>query len=133
MYYVDTPTRRVDVFDVDAESGPVARRRPFVDLGRVAGLPDGLTVDADGCVWVALWDGGAVHRYTPAGALDRVVEVPAARTTACAFGGPGLGDLFVTTATVGLDPERLAAEPLAGSVLVLPGAGHGLPGHAFAG
>jgi len=133
MYYVDTPTRRVDVFDVDAESGLVARRRPFVDLGRVAGLPDGLTVDADGCVWVALWDGGAVHRYTPAGALDRAVEVPAARTTACAFGGPGLGDLFVTTATVGLDPERLAAEPLAGSVLVLPGAGHGLPGHAFAG
>jgi sugar lactone lactonase YvrE len=133
MYYVDSPTRRVDVFDVDRETGLVARRRPFVDLARAAGFPDGLAVDADGCVWVALWDGGAVHRYTPAGVLDRVIGVPAARTTACAFGGGGLGDLYVTTATVGLDPERLAAEPLAGSVFVLPGAGSGLPGHAFAG
>jgi sugar lactone lactonase YvrE len=133
MYYVDSPTRRVDVFDVDRETGLVARRRPFVDLARAAGFPDGLAVDADGGVWVALWDGGAVHRYTPAGVLDRVIGVPAARTTACAFGGSGLGDLYVTTATVGLDPERLAAEPLAGSVFVLPGAGSGLPGHAFAG
>jgi sugar lactone lactonase YvrE len=133
MYYVDTPTHRVDLFDVDPASGLVARRRPFVDLGRVAGSPDGLTVDADGCVWVALWAGGAVHRYTPAGTLDRVVEVPASRTTACAFGGPGLRDLFITTATAGLDAEGLAAEPLAGSVFVLPGAGQGQPGHAFAG
>ena len=133
MYYVDTPTRRVDVFDVDGESGLVARRRPFVDLGRVPGFPDGLTVDADGCPWVALWDGGAVHRYTPAGALDRVVEVPATRTTACAFGGPGLGDLYITSATVGLDPATLAAEQLAGSVFVLPADGTGQPGHAFAG
>jgi sugar lactone lactonase YvrE len=112
MYYIDTPTRRVDAFDVD---------------------PGSLTVDADGCVWVALWDGGAVHRYTPAGALDRVVEVPARRTTACAFGGPGLGDLYITTATAGLDPATREAEPLAGSVFVLPGAGTGQPGHAFAG
>jgi sugar lactone lactonase YvrE len=133
MYYVDTPTRRVDVFDVDPDTGLVARRRPFVDLARAIGSPDGLTVDADGAVWVALWDGGAVHRYTPAGVLDRVIGVPAAHTTACAFGGDGLGDLYVTTATAGLDPERLAAEPLAGSVFVLPGAGSGLPGHAFAG
>ena len=133
MYYVDTPTRRVDVFDVERESGLVAGRRKFVDLARVAGFPDGLTVDADGAVWVALWDGGAVHRYTPAGRLDRVVEVPATRTTACAFGGAGLGDLYITTATVGLEPERLAGQPLAGSLFVLPGAGTGLPGTPFAG
>jgi sugar lactone lactonase YvrE len=74
-----------------------------------------------------------VRRYTPAGALDRVVKVPARRTTACAFGGPELGDLFITTATVGLDPAARSAEPLAGSVFVLPGAGPGQPGHAFAG
>jgi sugar lactone lactonase YvrE len=133
MYYVDTPTRRVDVFDVDGESGLVARRRPFVDLGQVPGFPDGLTVDADGCLWVAFWDGGAVRRYTPTGALDRTVEVPATRTTACTFGGPGLGDLYITSATAGLDPARLAAEPLAGSVFVLPAAGTGQPGHGFAG
>jgi sugar lactone lactonase YvrE len=133
MYYIDTPTRRVDVFDVDGDTGLVARRRPFLDLARVPGLPDGLTVDADGCLWVALWDGGAVRRYTPGGVLDLVVEVPASRTTACAFGGPGLGDLYITSATVGLDPAKLAAQPLAGSVFVLPAAGAGLPGHAFAG
>jgi sugar lactone lactonase YvrE len=133
MYYIDTPTRRVDVFDVDGDTGLVARRRPFLDLARVTGLPDGLTVDADGCVWVALWDGGAVHRYTPGGVLDLVVGVPASRTTACAFGGPGLGDLYITSATVGVDPAKLAAQPLAGSVFVLPAAGVGLPGHAFAG
>jgi sugar lactone lactonase YvrE len=133
MYYVDTPSRRVDVFDVDSETGLVARRRRFVDLARVTGFPDGLTVDADGCLWVALWDGGAVHRYTPAGVLDRAVEVPATRTTACTFGGPGLGDLYITSATAGLDPAKLAAEPLAGSVFVLPAAGAGQPGHAFAG
>jgi sugar lactone lactonase YvrE len=133
LYYVDTPSQRVDVFDVDRDTGLVARRRGFVDLARVAGSPDGLTVDADGCVWVALWDGGAVHRYTPAGTLDRVVEVPASRTTACVFGGPGLGDLYITTATVGLDAARLAAEPLAGSLFVLPAAGAGQPGHAFKG
>jgi sugar lactone lactonase YvrE len=133
MYYVDSPTRRVDVLDVDAATGMVTGRRPFVDLDGLAGFPDGLTVDADGCVWVAAWDGGAVRRWTPAGELDRTVEVPAARTTACAFGGADLGDLFITTATTGLDPERLAEQPLAGSVFVLPGAGSGLPGHAFAG
>jgi sugar lactone lactonase YvrE len=133
MYYVDTPTRRVDVFDVDRDTGLVARRRQFIDLARAPGFPDGLAVDADGCLWVAMWDGGAVHRYTPDGVVDRVVGVPATRSTSCAFGGPGLGDLYITSATAGLDPAKLAAEPLAGSVFVLPGAGPGRPGHAFAG
>jgi sugar lactone lactonase YvrE len=133
MYYVDTPTRRVDVFDVDRDTGLVARRRQFIDLARAPGFPDGLAVDADGCLWVAMWDGGAVHRYTPDGVVDRVVGVPATRSTSCAFGGPGLGDLYITSATAGLDPAKLAAEPLAGSVFVLPGAGAGLPGHPFAG
>jgi sugar lactone lactonase YvrE len=123
----------VDVFDVDRDTGLVARRRQFVDLARAPGFPDGLTVDADGCLWVAMWDGGAVHRYTPTGVLDRVVGVPATRTTACAFGGPGLGDLYITSATAGLDPAKRADQPLAGSLFVLPGAGAGLPGHAFTG
>jgi sugar lactone lactonase YvrE len=133
MYYVDSPTRRVDVFDVDPGTGLVAGRRAFLDLAGAAGFPDGLAVDADGCVWIAFWDGGAVQRFTPAGRPDRRVEVPAARTTACAFGGPGLRDLYVTTATAGLDPGRRAAQPLAGSLFVLPGAGPGLPSPAFAG
>jgi sugar lactone lactonase YvrE len=134
MYYVDSPTGRVDVFDhvSDAAGTTVTNRRPFAETGPV-GLPDGLTVDADGCVWVALWSGGRVHRYTPSGALDRVIELPATLTTACAFGGSDLRDLYVTTGTDGLPEEELATnQPHAGSVFVIPGAGQGLPQPAFA-
>ncbi|MDK1473941.1 SMP-30/gluconolactonase/LRE family protein [Streptomyces sp. 549] len=134
MYYVDSPTRRIDVFDVHPDGGPagaaVSGRRPLAVIEPGAGWPDGLTVDADGCVWVALWDGGAVRRYTPEGRLDRVVSVPAPRVTACAFGGPDLTDIYLTTARIGTDPSRC---PLAGSLLVVPGAGQGLPQPAFAG
>ncbi|WP_075735368.1 SMP-30/gluconolactonase/LRE family protein [Streptomyces acidiscabies] len=127
MYYVDSPTRRVDVFDYDGER--VSGRREFVTIEDGAGFPDGLTVDADGCVWVALWDGGAVRRYTPEGKLDRVISLPTPRVTACAFGGPDLSDLYITTARIGLtDPH-----PVAGSLLVVPGAGKGLALPAFAG
>ncbi|GAB2902689.1 SMP-30/gluconolactonase/LRE family protein [Streptomyces mayteni] len=129
MYYIDTPTQRVDVFTM-TEDGSARDRGPLVDTTEFAGSPDGLTVDADGCVWVAFWDGHAVRRFTPEGKLDRVVELPVSRATACAFGGPGLTDLYITTASVGTDP---GAEPLSGSVLVLPGAGRGLPQPAFAG
>jgi sugar lactone lactonase YvrE len=129
MYYIDTPTRRVDVFTVTGD-GEVTDRRPLVDTADTPGFPDGMTVDADGCLWVAFWEGAAVRRYTPEGKPDRTVAVPAARTTACAFGGPGLTDLYITSAATGTDP---AADPLAGSLFVLPGAGQGLPQPAFAG
>lgn len=127
MYYVDSPTRRIDVFDHDG--GRISGRRTLAVVEDGAGFPDGLTVDADGCVWVALWDGAAVRRYTPDGRLDRVVELPVPRTTACAFGGPDLTDLYVTTARTGLT----APHPLSGSVLVVPGAGTGVAQPAFAG
>jgi len=127
MYYTDTPTRRIDVFDVEGER--VLGRRPFATVEQGSGWPDGLTVDAEGCVWVALWDGAAIRRYTPDGRLDRVVALPVLRPTACAFGGPGLRDLYVSTARTGLD----APHPLSGSLLVLPDAGQGLPGTPFAG
>ncbi|MFE1297031.1 MULTISPECIES: SMP-30/gluconolactonase/LRE family protein [unclassified Streptomyces] len=127
MYYIDSPTRRVDVFSY--ADGRVDDRRPFARIEEGAGFPDGLTVDADGCVWVALWDGGAVRRYTPDGRLDRVITLPTPRVTACAFGGPDLTDLYVTTARVGLT----APHPTAGSLLVVPGAGQGLPQPAFQG
>ncbi|MQL65528.1 SMP-30/gluconolactonase/LRE family protein [Streptomyces vinaceus] len=128
MYYIDTPTRRIDVLDFGGD-GTIAGRRPLAEIEEGAGFPDGLTVDADGCVWVALWDGGAVRRYTPSGELDRVIELPVPRVTCCAFGGPGLTDLYVTTARVGLT----APHPLAGSLLVVPGAGKGVAQPAFAG
>ncbi|HEU5158682.1 MAG TPA: SMP-30/gluconolactonase/LRE family protein [Streptosporangiaceae bacterium] len=134
MYFIDTPTHRIDVFDVDGtDFGKVRDRRVFVEVDHAA-PPDGLTVDADGCVWTALYGGGRVHRYTPDGRLDRVVEVPAPNTTACAFGGPGLRDLYITSARSD-DPhgEPPLDESLAGALFVLPGAGQGLPSHAFAG
>ncbi|MFJ8670050.1 SMP-30/gluconolactonase/LRE family protein [Streptomyces sp. NPDC093600] len=126
-YYIDSLTRRVDILRV--EDGHLVERREFVTVEPDAGFPDGLTVDAEGCVWVALWDGGQLRRYTPRGALDRTVSLPVRRPTACAFGGPRLRDLYVTTARTGLaDPD-----PLAGALLVLPDIGQGLPGTAFAG
>ncbi|CAL9442022.1 6-deoxy-6-sulfogluconolactonase [Streptomyces sp. enrichment culture] len=127
MYYIDTPTRRIDVFD--HADGRVSGRRTLAEIEEGAGFPDGLTVDADGCVWVALWEGAAVRRYTPQGRLDRVIELPVPLVTACAFGGAGLDDLYITTARVGL------SEPpaLAGSLFVVPGAGKGLAQPAFAG
>jgi sugar lactone lactonase YvrE len=127
MYYIDSPTRRIDVFD--HEDGRITRRRPLAEIEEGAGFPDGLTVDTDGCVWVALWQGAAVRRYTPGGELDRVIELPVPLVTACAFGGADLTDLYITTARVGLE----APPPLSGSVLVVPGAGKGLVQPAFAG
>ena len=129
MYYVDSSERRVDVLDYDRDTGEARDRRPLVAVDR--GVPDGLTVDASGAVWVALWGGSAVRRYTPAGELDAEVELPVGQPTACCFGGHDFTDLYVTTARTGLSGDALGE--LAGSVLVLPGAGEGLPSPAFAG
>lgn len=129
MYYIDSPTRRIDVFDVSADGQSVGNRRQLALIEEGAGFPDGLTVDADGCVWVALWDGGAVRRYTPSGTLDRTITLPTVRPTACAFGGPDLTDLYITTARVGLS----APHPMSGSLLVVRGAGKGVAQPAFAG
>lgn len=118
MYYVDSPTYRVDVFAFDAASGAPADRGPFARIAEEDGIPDGLAVDDEGGVWVALYGGGAVRRYEPDGALDRVLEVPATNVTACCFGGENGRSLFVTSARQGLGETELAREPLAGSVFV---------------
>jgi sugar lactone lactonase YvrE len=127
-YYDDTATHRVDVFDYDRVTG-LTGRRPFVRLGE-RGRPDGLTVDADGGVWVALNGSGVVHRYTPAGALDVVVEVPTAQVTACTFGGPSLDQLFITTSREGMAPED---DPVAGSLFRADVGVAGQPVREFAG
>jgi sugar lactone lactonase YvrE len=102
MYYVDTPTRRIDAFDYDSVTGDVSGRRPVVTIPESDGSPDGMTIDAEGGLWVALWGGGAVHRYCD-GRLDEVVEVPAPLVTCPAFAGPDGGTLVITTAAIGLD------------------------------
>lgn len=128
-YYNDTPTQRVDVFDYSTERG-LHNRRPLVAIPSADGSPDGLTVDADGGIWVALFGGSAVHRYSPDGSLDEVVRVPASQVTACAIGGKSMDTLFITTSADGL-PE--GKEPLAGSVFQLPHAAPGRPVRPFLG
>lgn len=125
-YYNDTATQAISVFDYDLEAG-LTGRRTFAD---VDGNPDGLTVDAEGGVWTALFGSGVVHRYAPDGTLDAVVEVPARQVTACTFGGDGLDRLYVTTSRENLEPDD---DPLAGAVFVAPVGVRGMPVREFAG
>ncbi|MGH3282989.1 MAG: SMP-30/gluconolactonase/LRE family protein [Trebonia sp.] len=127
MYYADSPMRRIDVFDYDPATGEAFQRRVFADLSGRAGVPDGLTVDADGHVWVAMWGGGVLRRFAPDGGQDAVVQVPVSQPTSCAFGGPVMSDLYVTTASVGLSEAELRAQPLAGRLLRLRPGPVGLP------
>jgi sugar lactone lactonase YvrE len=133
MYYIDTATQRMDVFDFDVESGNATARRPFIHFDESFGIPDGMTSDAEGCLWVAFYDGWAVRRFTPAGRLERTVELPAARTTSCCFGGPGLDRLYVTSARDGLSRSELAEQPHAGALFVIEPGATGLPITPFAG
>jgi sugar lactone lactonase YvrE len=131
MYYVDSPTRRIDVFDFDLATGSITNRRPFVEVPADAGVPDGLTVDAAGFVWLALWGGAALRRYAPDGTLDRVVPLPVTHPTSCAFGGAALDELYVTSARRPLTAEEKARQPQAGGVFrVRPGV-VGRPAHLF--
>lgn len=126
-YYNDTDTFGTDVFDYDRESGLTAQRR-FVDTGELR--PDGLTVDAEGGVWIALSNGGAVRRYGSDGVLEGIVELPVRKVTACTFGGPRLDELFITTSREGL---AAGEQPKAGALFrAVPGV-RGLPAREFAG
>jgi sugar lactone lactonase YvrE len=128
-YYNDTETSQVDVFAYDPAAG-LTDRRTFVLIEPADGRPDGLTVDAEGGVWVALNNGGAVHRYRPDGVLDAVVRVPVRKVTACTFGGEHLDQLYITTSREGLAPDD---EPPAGSLFRASVGVPGQPVRPFAG
>ena len=127
-FYVDSVTRRIDVFD--HEVGRLSDRRPFVLTPEDGGLPDGLAVDAEGGVWVAMWGGGVIRRYDPDGRLDEVLSLPVTKVSACAFGGPDLSTLYVTTSREGLPSD---AEPEAGSLFAHDVGVKGLETLPFAG
>ena len=112
VFYNDTPTGRVDVFDFDGDTATFSGRRPFVTLAGGQN-PDGMTIDSEDGVWIALWGGSAVHRYDSSGRLSEVIELPVSNVTACAFGGVDRSTLYITTSRLGLEP---GAEPQAGSV-----------------
>jgi sugar lactone lactonase YvrE len=134
MYYVDSVTGQIDVFDYDVEQGLAIGRRRFVSLVDGPGLPDGLAVDANGGVWVAIWDSAAVLRLSADGVLTHRVDLPVARPTACCFGGEDLRTLFITSAWAELPREERLAQPFAGSIFCcenLPF--EGLPTSPYAG
>lgn len=133
MYYVDTGTGRIDIFDFDAASGEIRDRRPLVVVPERDGKPDGLIVDADGCIWLALWGGSAIHRYRPDGRLDRTLTLPVSHPTKCAFGGDDLSELFITSARRPLSAEGKEKEPHAGSILRCRPGVKGRPATPFAG
>lgn len=133
MYYIDSPERRVDVFDYDLGKGEIANRRPFVIIPSDFGIPDGLCVDEAGMVWVALFGGAALARYTPAGELDTKVAVPALNVTSCAFGGADLSSLLITTASTGMTAIQQAKYPDAGGLFVYHPGVCGKPPTAYAG
>jgi sugar lactone lactonase YvrE len=130
VYYVDSPTRRVDVFDFDPDSGAFTDRRAAVEVDPDDGMPDGITLDSEGGVWVALWGGGAVHRYTAEGRLDEVVDVGPRQVSACTFGGDRLDELFITTSREGLPPDE---QPTAGALYWYRPGVSGLPVMPYAG
>jgi len=115
MYYIDTPTRRVDRFAYDLSSGVLGERTTFLNF-LSSDTPDGCCVDGDGYLWIAFIGAWCVRRYDPLGRLDQTVHLPTANVTACAFGGSGLSDLYVTTARDGLSPAELARQPHAGGL-----------------
>jgi sugar lactone lactonase YvrE len=132
MYYIDSPLHRIDAFDYAPSTGEISNRRIAVEVAREAGTPDGLTLDADGGIWVALWGGGAVHRYLD-GRLERVIKLPVSRPTSCAFGGADLDELYVTSAREGLSGAQRLTEPLAGSLFRIRPGIRGLPARSYIG
>jgi sugar lactone lactonase YvrE len=116
LYLADTALSIVDVFDLDPETGDLTDRRHFLDLSEAGIWPDGMTMDDEGMLWVALGRAGAVHRYRPDGALDGVIEVPTSNPTSVAFGGADRGDLYVTTSWFDLEPASRSEQPLAGAI-----------------
>ena len=131
MYFTDTWTRQICCVDYHAD-GRIGVPRPFVTVPEEEGFPDGSTVDSEGGLWSAQWDGGCVVRYDSGGVETARIPLPASRPTCPSFGGAGFDRLFVTSARIGLDEAALRAQPAAGGVFTWSGAWHGLPEHRFA-
>jgi sugar lactone lactonase YvrE len=133
MYYIDSATYGVDRFRFDVQTGDISDRERLITFPPEAGMPDGLTVDAEGGIWVALFGGGAVRRFHPDGTEWGTVELPVTQVTSACFGGPSLSDLYITSAATGLDPRARSEQPLAGATFVCRPGVVGLPAEPFAG
>ena len=132
MYHNDSALQLTYRFDMDADGG-VSNRETFLRFGEGDGYPDGMTVDAEGCLWIAFWDGWCVRRFSPQGELLRKLEMPVSRPTSCAFGGADLDRLYITSASIGVDAEGLEMQPNAGGLFMIRTGVRGTPQAPFAG
>lgn len=124
FYYIDTPTRQVVAYDYDMESGAIHNKKVIISIPIEEGYPDGMTIDAEGMLWIAHWDGWKVSRWDPtSGNLLNTILLPVARITSCTFGGETLEDLYITSAKVGLSESELEEQPLAGALFVVRNVG----------
>jgi len=133
MYYVDSLAHGIDAFDYDVATGDISGRRRVAEIPPEDGLPDGLTVDSGGTIWLAIWGGSRVRRYSPDGELLEELRLPVSRVTSCIFGGGDLDTLYVTSARTGLSEDVLTREPHAGSLFSFTPGVRGRPAFRFAG
>lgn len=133
MYFTDTPEQTIRAYDYDPEAGELGNMRILADFADEPGIPDGSCVDSEGGVWNAEWEGRRVVRIAPDGTIDQVVEVPVWKPTCCAFGGPDMDTLFITTSRLMSSPEQIAAEPLSGGLFAVRPGVRGVPDTPFAG
>lgn len=132
MYHTDSALQTVYAFDCDA-LGHVGKRRVHLRFGEGDGYPDGMTVDAEDCLWIAFWDGWCVRRFAPSGEVIATIEVPVQRPTSVAFGGPALDRLFITSAARDRSPAELELQPQAGGLFVANAGVIGIAELPFAG
>lgn len=134
MYYVDSPTKEVVAYDYDLDTGVISNKRVVIKTPEDQGVPDGMTSDAEGMLWVAQWGGYRVNRWNPyTGECLQSIEIPAAHVTSCVFGGVDLNDLYITCARDGLSEEQLQAQPQAGGLFRVRTHVQGMPTYAFQG
>ena len=131
MYHNDSARQLTYVFDL--ADGQPGERRIFLQFKEGEGYPDGMTVDSEGCLWIALWDGWCVRRYSPGGEWLETLKMPVARPTSCAFGGLDLNQLYITSASVGLDQAAREMQPNAGGLFMVTPGVRGLADAPFAG
>jgi sugar lactone lactonase YvrE len=132
MYHNDSARQVTYVFDLDRDGRP-SNRRVFMQFGNGDGYPDGMTVDSEGHLWIAFWDGWCVRRFSPAGERVATIRLPVSRPTSCAFGGANLDRLYISSASIDLDAEALQAQPAAGGLfMAVPGV-RGIADVPFAG
>ncbi|XP_043928497.1 regucalcin [Protopterus annectens] len=135
FYYVDSLSYRVDVFDYDINSGSICNRRVLYKMEEDEGIPDGMTIDSEGKLWLACYNGGRVIRIDPeTGKRIQTVTLPVDKTTSCCFGGKDYSEMYVTSACLGMDDKWMAKQPQAGGIFKITGLGvKGIPPYAFAG